>query len=179
MPVPIPTPIDACLRRLRVTVVDALVLTHFHADHVDGVPGVLRGRAVRQVLTSPVPEPDYQVREVTRWARAAAVPVQPLYAGDTLAWGPITARVLWPARVIREGSVPNNASVVLDVDAPGMRLLLLGDVEPASGTPGAAGPASRPGLRARSPVRRAEGGPPRVAPAGPAARRGGACRVSR
>ena len=72
---PDPTPIDACLRRLRVTVVDALVLTHFHADHVDGVPGVLRGRAVRQVLTSPVPEPDYQVREVTRWARAAAVPV--------------------------------------------------------------------------------------------------------
>ncbi len=129
---PDPTPMDACLRRLRVTVVDALVLTHFHADHVDGVPGVLRGRAVRQVLTSPVPEPDYQVREVTRWARAAAVPVQPLYAGDTLAWGPITARVLWPARVIREGSVPNNASVVLDVDAPGMRILLLGDVEPAA-----------------------------------------------
>jgi competence protein ComEC len=129
---PDPVAIDACLRRLRVSVVDALVLTHFHADHVDGVPGVLRGRAVRQVLTSPVLEPGYQLREVTRWTRAATVPVQPLYAGDTLAWGPVTARVLWPARVIREGSVPNNASVVLDVDAPGMRILLLGDVEPAA-----------------------------------------------
>ena len=129
---PDPGPMDACLRRLRVSVVDALVLTHFHADHVDGVPGVLHGRVVRQVLTSPVPEPDYQLREVTRWARAAGVPVQPLYAGDTLSWGPITARVLWPARVIREGSVPNNASVVLDVDAPGLRILMLGDVEPAA-----------------------------------------------
>jgi competence protein ComEC len=130
---PDPVPMDACLRRLRVTVVDALVLTHFHADHVDGVPGVLHGRVVRQVLTSPVREPDYQVREVARWARAAGVPVQPLYAGDTLTWGLVTARVLWPSRVIREGSVPNNASVVLDVDAPGMRILMLGDVEPPAG----------------------------------------------
>ena len=129
---PDPAPIDACLRRLRVSEVDALVLTHFHADHVDGAPGVLRGRVVRQILTSPVPDPDYQVREVTRWARAAGVPVQPLYAGDTLSWGPVAARVLWPARVIHEGSIPNNASVVLDVDTPGLRILMLGDVEPAA-----------------------------------------------
>jgi competence protein ComEC len=37
--------------------------------------------------------------------------------------------VLWPVRVIREGSVPNNASVVLSVDAGGLQVLMLGDVE--------------------------------------------------
>jgi competence protein ComEC len=41
--------------------------------------------------------------------------------------------VLWPERVIRgEGSVPNNASVVLLVESHGVRLLLTGDVEPAA-----------------------------------------------
>jgi competence protein ComEC len=38
--------------------------------------------------------------------------------------------VLWPARVIDEDSVPNNASLVLLVRSHGLRLLLTGDVEP-------------------------------------------------
>jgi competence protein ComEC len=38
--------------------------------------------------------------------------------------------VLWPATELHTGSIPNNASVVLDVDLGGLRMLLLGDVEP-------------------------------------------------
>ena len=36
---PDPRAVDACLRRLGVERVPLLVLTHFHADHVDGVAG--------------------------------------------------------------------------------------------------------------------------------------------
>jgi competence protein ComEC len=126
---PDPELIDGCLTRLDVQVLDAVVLTHFHADHVEGLPGVLRGRFVRQILTSPVSEPAGQVREVRDWAAAADVPMQPLYPGDLLRWGSVQAAVLGPARVIHEGSVPNNASVVLSVDSGGLRVLMLGDVE--------------------------------------------------
>jgi len=129
---PDPESIDGCLTRLHVEVVDAVVLTHFHADHVQGLPGVLRGRVVRQVLTSPVLDPDSQVREVRGWAAAAGVPVQPLYPGDQLRWGAVQAVVLWPVRVIHEGSVSNNASVVLSVDVAGLRVLMPGDVETAA-----------------------------------------------
>jgi competence protein ComEC len=66
---------------------------------------------------------------VQGWAAAADIPVQPLYPGDQLRWGAVRAGVLWPARVIHEGSVPNNASVVLSVDIGGLRVLMLGDVE--------------------------------------------------
>lgn len=39
----------ACLSRLGIDRVPLLVLTHLHADHVEGVPGLLRGRQVGQV----------------------------------------------------------------------------------------------------------------------------------
>ncbi len=126
---PDPTLVDACLSRLHVQVVDAVLLTHFHADHVDGLPGVLRGRVVRQVITTPVRDPPFQAQEVQSWAVAAGVPVTSAYAGDDLAWDGIAAHVWWPERVIRAGSVPNNASLVLSVDVAGLHLLLLGDVE--------------------------------------------------
>jgi competence protein ComEC len=126
---PDPAAIDGCLTRLNVDVVDAVVLTHFHADHVEGLPGVMHSRLVRQILTSPVLDPAFQVNEVQGWAAAAAVPVQPIYPGDHLRWGSVQVSVIWPVRVIHEGSVPNNASVVMSVDVGGLRVLMPGDVE--------------------------------------------------
>ena len=126
---PDPEAIDDCLSRLHVEVLDAVVLSHFHADHVEGLPGVMHGRVVRQILTSPLLDPAFQVGEVQGWAAAAGVPVQPLYPGDRLHWGLVQAAVLWPVRVIHEGSVPNNASVVMSVDIGGLRVLMPGDVE--------------------------------------------------
>jgi len=121
--------VGGCLSRLGIGAVDAVVLTHDHADHVDGLPGVLEGRSVGRVLTTPLDAPPVQAADVVREATARQVPVDHLYAGDRLSWPGITARVWWPARIIHAGSEPNNASVVLTVEVDGLRLLLLGDVE--------------------------------------------------
>jgi len=126
---PDPALIDGCLSRLKVTTIEAVILTHDHADHVDGLPGVLRGRTVRQILATPVHDPPEQAREVEQWAGQAHVPLADLFAGDDLAWPGLAAHVWWPARVIHAGSVPNNASIVLTVDVAGVRLALLGDIE--------------------------------------------------
>ena len=84
---------------------------------------------MREILTSAVQDPVFQVGAVGDWARAAGVAVKPLFAGDRLEWPGITARVWWPARVLHEGSIPNNGSVVLTADVKGVHVVLLGDIE--------------------------------------------------
>jgi competence protein ComEC len=126
---PEPALVDRCLRRLDIRGLDAVVLTHLHADHVEGLPGALAGRDVREVLASPVRDPPYQWDRVRAWAAERQVPVRDVYAGDRLEWPGLTAEVWWPARRISSGSVPNNASVVLAVRAGEVDALLMGDVE--------------------------------------------------
>jgi len=128
---PDPRLMDRCLRRLAVHTIAAVVLSHFHADHVEGLPGVLHGRRVGEIVVSPYGEPATERERVLSWASAAHVPVRVVAVGERVTVGPLAWRVLWPRRVIEgEGSAPNNASIVMLVDTEGVRLLLCGDVEP-------------------------------------------------
>jgi competence protein ComEC len=130
---PDPVALDRCLRRLGVVRVPILVLTHFHADHVEGLPGLLRGRAVGTVLVSPLEDPPGETGRVLRRLRDAGVVVRVAAPGDRWRIGRAALRVLWPSRLIRgEGSDPNNASVVLRADVAGTSVLLCGDLETAA-----------------------------------------------
>ncbi|MFZ3557502.1 ComEC/Rec2 family competence protein [Streptomyces sp. BH055] len=128
---PDPLLVDRCLRSLGVTRVPAVVLTHFHADHVAGLAGVLRGRAVGQIETTGFEEPPEQVAFVRREAARRGVPVVRAAAGERRRAGPLDWQVLWPPpdpAPTPDG--PNDASVTLLVRVAGMTLLLLGDLEP-------------------------------------------------
>ncbi|MER6029655.1 ComEC/Rec2 family competence protein [Streptomyces sp. NPDC001851] len=142
---PDPALVDRCLRQLGVTRVPLLVLTHFHADHVAGLPGVLRGRSVAAIETTGFEEPADQADFVRREAAARHIPVTRAVAGEERRTGPLSWQVLWPPPSTRppsgqqypawpgpvpEPDGPNDASVAMLVRSGGLRLLLLGDLEP-------------------------------------------------
>ncbi|WP_405662291.1 ComEC/Rec2 family competence protein [Streptomyces sp. NBC_01166] len=131
---PEPRLVDRCLRDLGITRVPLLLLTHFHADHVRGLPGVLRGREVGAIQTTSLDEPPEQAAFVERTAAAARVPMVRAVAGERRRAGPLDWQVLWPgapgAAAAYVTEEPNDSSVTLLVRSGGLTLLLLGDLEP-------------------------------------------------
>ncbi|WUV70772.1 ComEC/Rec2 family competence protein [Streptomyces sp. NBC_01478] len=128
---PDPKLVDQCLRTLGITRIPLVVLTHFHADHVAGLPGVLRGRSVGAIETTSFEEPADQAEFVRRAAAERHIPITRAVAGDQRRSGPLSWQVLWPPpRPAPDPDGPNDASVALLVRTAGLRLLLLGDLEP-------------------------------------------------
>lgn len=120
--------IDNCLKDLGVTTISAIVLTHYHRDHVGGIAGALQGRDVGQVIATGYREPIEQFEYVSREI-PAEIPQSKVTAGAEYSLGDTTLKVLWPSRFIQEGSVPNNASVVVLVVIEGRGILITGDIE--------------------------------------------------
>lgn len=124
-----------CLDRLGVTRIDLLVLTHFHDDHVGGLPAVLAGRDVAAAIVSPLAEPAAGARAATEALAVAGIPVGSVTAGS--AGGSGTAgdvgwTVLSPGRGAAGTSDAevNDASLVLLLRAGDLAVLALGDAEP-------------------------------------------------
>jgi competence protein ComEC len=145
---PDPSAIRSCLENLDVHEVPVVVLTHFHADHVDGLAGVLDGHRVETVVTTSLPDPAAGAELVTGLAARAGADVRTARLGEVVRVGQVTWQVLGPPPAPpdpgAEGSLANNASVVLLAEVSGTRLLLTGDVEPEAQATLAR---SAPGLR--------------------------------
>lgn len=84
------------LRRLGVTHVDALVLSHPHKDHVGGAADVLRRLDVGLVLDSGIAGGDNEERLALTEARKRSVPIDIARAGQDLGLGDMHLRILWP-----------------------------------------------------------------------------------
>jgi len=131
---PDPVLIRRCLDGLGVRRVPLLVLTHFHADHADGLPGVYAGRHVDRLWVSPLAEPAGEVSAARRLAAEHGTTVSVPAVGSRVSVGPATLDVLGPRAAPGadqdDSSVQNDASLVLRADIAGLLVLLPGDVEP-------------------------------------------------
>ena len=127
---PDPALADHCLARLGVKRIPLLVLTHFHADHVDGLTGVLKGRHVDAIEVTRFREPTSGASMVTDIARRHHVPVTVPTVGEVQRVGQVTLRTIGPVdRAPPSSDNPNDASIVMMADIRGVRILLAGDAQ--------------------------------------------------
>lgn len=131
---------DQCLSRLGIRTVPLLVLTHFHADHVEGVAGLIHNRKVGQVWVSNNNEPQFESSRVFAWL--AGVPKVVAVRGTSAqlpgSRGSISIRSLWPDDGTHafdvlpgDGSAINNSSIAVEITTPDFSLFAAGDLEPS------------------------------------------------
>lgn len=103
---PDPLLIDKCLRKLEITTISLLILTHPHADHVAGLSGARKGRRVE-----------------AEWYGNVA-------AGSRATIGGYSIEVLWPLQPGLEDANPNNVSIAAMIRSKDLTLFAAGDIEP-------------------------------------------------
>ena len=133
---PDPVAMRRCLDQLHISDIPVLILTHFHADHVDGLPGVVAHRRIGQIWISPLASPADEAITVRRHAAQLGVPVRVPAVGSRGSVGDASWLVLGPSTSHApvqgtESADQDDSSLVLAMDVAGVRLLLTGDVEPA------------------------------------------------
>ncbi|MEU8248485.1 ComEC/Rec2 family competence protein [Nonomuraea sp. NPDC048916] len=130
---PDPVTMDRCLRTLGIRDVPLVILTHPHADHVDGLPGVLRGRRVGAVVVSPQRTASGRPSSLSGDLSRRRIPEWTAPPGTRWQLGPSELTVLAPAQEHvtgqGEGSEVNNSSIVVHVRWRAGSALLSGDIE--------------------------------------------------
>jgi competence protein ComEC len=143
---PDPAVMDRCLRDLGVSYIPVVVLSHFHADHVGGLAGVLKDRRVDEIEVTPYFSPLAEYDRVVDLASQHRISLRTVTYHEKRVVGSLSWTTLWPARVpalpptgskssatsTDEGSPENNASIAMMVELSGLRILLTGDLEPES-----------------------------------------------
>ena len=126
---------DRCLKALGIREIPLLILSHFHADHVAGLTGAIKNRAVGQVWVSVNSAPLIESAK----AQAALKGVEMIKAvrGMSARVGPLTIRVLWPTlsatsfeEMPGDGSQINNSSIATLITSDAFSLFAGGDLEP-------------------------------------------------
>ncbi|MEN9881987.1 MAG: hypothetical protein RI916_414 [Actinomycetota bacterium] len=111
---------DRCLKALGINEIPLLILSHFHADHVAGLPGAIKNRAVGQV-----------------WVSVNAAPLVESAMAQSALSGVEMIKAVWPTlsatsfeEMPGEGSQINNSSIATLITSDAFSIFAGGDLEP-------------------------------------------------
>jgi len=118
-----------CLKKLGVKTIDVLMLTHFHADHVEGLELVKNRHKIQKVYLTWIEDPVYEVERTKQLLND--VLTFHIKSGEVISLGELKIQCLWPTKIkMNLGSIPNNSSLVNLVTIKNASFLLTGDIEP-------------------------------------------------
>jgi len=136
---PEPVAMDSCLSALHIKTIALLVLTHYHADHVNGLSGAMHGREVESVWVTNNPEPALEFAQIRELLQSH--PLTVVHQGQKSEFdsqlGRVKILVLWPRVEVEklpslpgDGSGINNSSIALLISIGKFSIYTSGDTEP-------------------------------------------------
>lgn len=136
---PDPQAMNDCLSALHIKSIPLLVLSHFHADHVNGLSGAMANRQIGSVWITNNPQPAFEYQQTMQLLHG--LPVTTVQQGESVHFTTPTTDVkilvLWPTgEVLKLPSLPgdgsgiNNSSIAMLITVDGLTFYTSGDTEP-------------------------------------------------
>lgn len=120
--------LTAYLREQGVEVLDAILSTHPHADHIGGLTAVLEAFPVLVIYDSGMPHTTQTFFNYLNTIDELNIPYYTPRRGDVIEIGELEFQVLHPADDVEEYSL-NNASIVIRLEYGEISFLFTGDAE--------------------------------------------------
>lgn len=109
---------------------DAVIITHAHADHMGGISSILKNFRPKELWMGAY-LPSNDLDRVLAQAKSANIPVVTRMAGDELSFGGAKLRILAPSPDEETGAWrPNDDCLVMKIGYGNTSALLEGDAEP-------------------------------------------------
>ena len=132
---PDPSAVNKCLKELGIVKIPLLILSHFHADHVEGLSGLMKGRTIHQVWITNNLQPAAQSSDTLGALKGAEIVT--VQKGLMVQIGQMKFEVVWPEasspnfqELPGEGSQVNNSSIAVIASTSDWSLFTAGDLEP-------------------------------------------------
>lgn len=113
-----------------ITTIDKVIITHPHADHLGGMPGVLNNFTVKQIFDSGLTTTTSLYRQYLTTVQKKNIPFQTVTPGTQIdIGGGVALKVMAPEKPFITNSELNNNSIILKLIYGKFSMLLPGDAE--------------------------------------------------
>jgi competence protein ComEC len=109
--------------------IDAIIVSHFHEDHAEGIITLLKSIEVNKIIIGPQDKYTYLYDEILKISKEKNIQIITLRKGDKFSIDGVEFDILFPSKTYTITDDLNNNSLIVKANILGTQILFTGDME--------------------------------------------------